>query len=50
MLNIVREQYELALTANKIQKQNIETLNARFAGYIQDLVSVHREINNTLQT
>ncbi|KYM89688.1 Homer protein like protein 2 [Atta colombica] len=50
MLNVVHEQLELALSANKVQKQNLDTLNARLAGYIQDLVTVHREITNTLQT
>lgn len=50
MLNVVQEQLELALCANKVQKQNLETLNARLAGFIQDLVTVHREITNTLQT
>ncbi|XP_012286047.1 homer protein homolog 1 isoform X1 [Orussus abietinus] len=50
MLDVVHEQLELALSANKVQKQNLDTLNARLAGYIQDLVTVHREITNTLQT
>lgn len=50
MLNVVHEQLELALSANKVQKQNLDTLNARLAGHIQDLVTVHREISNTLQT
>ncbi|XP_029036313.1 homer protein homolog 1 isoform X1 [Osmia bicornis bicornis] len=50
MLRVVHEQLELALSANKVQKQNLDTLNARLAGYIQDLVTVHREITNTLQT
>ncbi|XP_072764665.1 uncharacterized protein Homer isoform X3 [Anoplolepis gracilipes] len=50
MINVVHEQLELALSANKVQKQNLDTLNARLAGYIQDLVTVHREITNTLQT
>lgn len=50
MWNVVHEQLELALSANKVQKQNLDTLNARLAGYIQDLVTVHREITNTLQT
>ncbi|XP_015592384.1 homer protein homolog 1 isoform X2 [Cephus cinctus] len=50
MLNVVHEQLELAMSANKVQKQNLDTLNSRLAGYIQDLVTVHREITNTLQT
>ncbi|XP_016911622.1 homer protein homolog 2 isoform X2 [Apis cerana] len=50
MLRVVHEQLELALSANKVQKQNLDTLNARLAGYIQDLVTVHREITNTLQS
>ncbi|XP_017884276.1 homer protein homolog 1 isoform X1 [Ceratina calcarata] len=50
MLRVVHEQLELALSANKVQKQNLDTLNVRLAGYIQDLVTVHREITNTLQT
>ncbi|XP_043479317.1 homer protein homolog 3 isoform X2 [Leptopilina heterotoma] len=50
MLNVVHEQLELALGANKVQKQNLDTLNTRLAGHIQDLVTVHREISNTLQT
>ncbi|XP_033214503.1 homer protein homolog 1 [Belonocnema kinseyi] len=50
MLNVVHEQLELALGANKVQKQNLDTLNSRLAGHIQDLVTVHREISNTLQT
>ncbi|XP_034939560.1 homer protein homolog 2 [Chelonus insularis] len=49
-LSLVHEQLELALSANKVQKQNLETLNSRLAGYIQDLATVHREITNTLQT
>lgn len=50
MLNTVHEQLELALSANKVQKQNLDTLNSRLAGYIQDLATVHQEITNTLQT
>ncbi|XP_012235873.1 homer protein homolog 2 isoform X2 [Linepithema humile] len=50
MLNVVHEQLELALSANKVQKQNLDTLNVRLAGCIQDLATVHREISNTLQT
>ncbi|XP_046738134.1 homer protein homolog 1 [Diprion similis] len=50
MLNTVHEQLELALSANKVQKQNLDTLNSRLAGYIQDLETVHQEITNTLQT
>ncbi|XP_043283267.1 homer protein homolog 3 [Venturia canescens] len=49
-LQVLHEQLELALSANKVQKQNLETLNSRLAGYIQDLATVHREITNTLQT
>ncbi|XP_066582713.1 homer protein homolog 2 [Prorops nasuta] len=49
-LSVVHEQLELALSANKVQKQNLDTLNHRLAGYIEDLVTVHREISNTLQT
>ncbi|KAK0087348.1 hypothetical protein PV325_001233 [Microctonus aethiopoides] len=49
-LSVVHEQLELALSANKVQKQNLDTLNSRLAGYIQDLATVHREITNTLQT
>ncbi|CAD6224798.1 GSCOCG00005558001-RA-CDS [Cotesia congregata] len=49
-LSVVHEQLELALSSNKVQKQNLETLNSRLAGYIQDLATVHREITNTLQT
>ncbi|XP_063995728.1 homer protein homolog 2 [Diachasmimorpha longicaudata] len=50
MLGVVHEQLELALSANRVQKQNLDTLNSRLAGYIQDLATVHREITNTLQT
>ncbi|KOX74042.1 Homer protein like protein 2 [Melipona quadrifasciata] len=50
MLRVVHEQLELALSANKVQKQNLDTLNARLAGCIQDLVTIHREITNTLQS
>ena len=50
MLNVVHEQLEISMSTNKVQKQNLETLNNRLAGYIQDLVTVHREITNTLQT
>ncbi|XP_014206564.1 homer protein homolog 1 [Copidosoma floridanum] len=50
MLNVVHEQLEISMSTNKVQKQNLETLNSRLAGYIQDLVTVHREITNTLQT
>ncbi|KAJ8682391.1 hypothetical protein QAD02_018183 [Eretmocerus hayati] len=50
MLNVVHEQLEISMGTNKVQKANLETLNARLAGYIQDLVTVHREITNTLQT
>ncbi|KAK0162071.1 hypothetical protein PV327_008436 [Microctonus hyperodae] len=49
-LSVVHEQLELALSSNKVQKQNLDTLNSRLAGYIQDLATVHREITNTLQT
>lgn len=50
MLNVVHEQLELALSANKVQKQNLDTLNARLGGCIQDLATVHREFTNTLQS
>ncbi|KAL7301249.1 hypothetical protein TKK_0006209 [Trichogramma kaykai] len=50
MLNVVHEQLEITMSANKVQKQNVETLNNRLASYIQDLVGVHRDIANTLQT
>lgn len=50
MLNVVHEQLDISMSTNKVQKQNLETLNMRLAGYIQDLVTVHREITNTLQT
>ncbi|XP_011497832.1 PREDICTED: homer protein homolog 1 [Ceratosolen solmsi marchali] len=50
MLNVVQEQLEISMSTNKVQKQNLETLNARLAGYIQDLATVQREITNTLQT
>jgi homer protein len=50
MLNVVQEQLEISMGTNKVQKQNLETLNARLAGYIQDLATVQREITNTLQT
>ena len=49
-LTVLHEQLELALSANKVQKQNLDTLNSRLGGYIQDLATVHREITNTLQT
>ncbi|XP_032675862.1 homer protein homolog 2 isoform X2 [Odontomachus brunneus] len=50
MLNVVHEQLEIAMSANKVQKQNLETLNARLDGFIQGLVTIHREITHTLQT
>lgn len=50
MLNVVHEQLEISMNTNKVQKQNLETLNNRLAGYIQDLATVHREITNTLQS
>ncbi|XP_001606992.2 homer protein homolog 2 [Nasonia vitripennis] len=50
MLNVVHEQLDISMSTNKVQKQNLETVNMRLAGYIQDLVTVHREITNTLQT
>lgn len=50
MLRVVHEQLEITMSTNKVQKQNLESLNSRLAGYIQDMVSVHREISNTLQT
>ncbi|XP_058808862.1 homer protein homolog 1 [Phymastichus coffea] len=50
MLTVVHEQLEISMSTNKVQKQNLETLNNRLSGYIQDLVTVHREITNTLQT
>ncbi|XP_011308599.1 homer protein homolog 2 [Fopius arisanus] len=50
MVTVVHEQLELAMSGNRVQKQNLDTLNTRLAGYIQDLATVHREITNTLQT
>ena len=50
MINVVHEQLEITMSNNKVQKQNLETLNARLYNYIQELLAVNRDIANTLQT